>query len=64
MYQISKRLTMAGAFLGLAWRFLLIQQSTKAANKVQAATPTTQKIINQNNKIEANGRVLVIQKWK
>ena len=21
MYQISKRLTMAGAFLGLAWRF-------------------------------------------
>ena len=64
MYQISKRLTMAGAFLGLAWRFLLIQQSTKTVNTLQAATPTTQKIINQNNKIEANGRVLVIQKWK
>ena len=55
---------MAGAFLGLAWRFLLIQQSTKTVNTLQAATPTTQKIINQNNKIEANGRVLVIQKWK
>lgn len=55
---------MAGAFLGLAWRFLLPQESTKAANTSQTATPTTQKIINQNNKIEANGRVLVIQKWK
>ena len=64
MYQISKRLTMAGAFLGLAWSFLLPQESTKAANTSQTATPTTQKIINQNNKIEANGRVLVIQKWK
>lgn len=55
---------MAGAFLGLAWRFLLPQESTKAANTLQTYTPTTQKIINQNNKIEANGRVLVIQKWK
>ena len=64
MYQISKRLTMVGAFLGLAWRFLLPQQSTKAANTLQTDTPTTQKIINQDNKIEANGRVLVIQKWK
>ena len=64
MYQISKRLTMVGVFLGLAWRFLLPQQSTKEANTLQTDTPTTQKIINQNNKIEANGRVLVIQKWK
>ena len=64
MYQISERLTMVGAFLGLSWRFLLPQQSTKAANTSQTATPTTQKIINQNNKIEANGRILVIQKWK
>lgn len=64
MYQISKRLTMVGAFLGLAWRFLLPQESTKAANTLQTDTPTTQKIINQNNKIESNGRVLVIQKWK
>ncbi|MCX0279258.1 hypothetical protein [Bombilactobacillus mellis] len=64
MYQISKRLTMVGAFLGLAWRILLPQESTKAANTLQTDTPTTQKIINQNNKIEANGRVLVIQKWK
>ena len=64
MYQISKRLTTAGAFLSLACGFLLTQQPTKAATTSQAATPTTQKIINQNNKIEANGRVLVIQKWK
>ena len=53
---------MAGAFLGLAWRFLLPQESTKAANTSQTATPTTQKIINQDNKIEANGRILVTQK--
>lgn len=64
MYQISKRLTMVGAFLGLAWRFLLPQESTKAANTSQTATPTTQKIINQNNDMVANGRILVIQKWK
>ncbi|MFD0728076.1 hypothetical protein [Bombilactobacillus mellis] len=42
MYQISKRLTMVGAFLGLAWRFLLPQESTKAANTSQATTPITQ----------------------
>lgn len=60
MYQISKHLTMVGAFLGLAWRFLLLQQSTKAAN----TTPTTQKVINQDNDMAANGRILVIQKWK
>ena len=64
MYQISKCLTMVGAFLGLAWRFLLPQESTKAANTLQTATPTTQKIINQNNDMVANGRILVIQKWK
>ena len=62
MYQISKRLTIAGSFLGLAWRFLLPQESTRAANTLQTATPTTQKIINQNNKIEPNGRILVTQK--
>lgn len=59
MYQISKRLTMAGAFLGLAWRFLLPQASTKAANTSQTAT---QKVINQDNDMVANGRVLVTQK--
>ena len=62
MYQISKRLTMVGAFLGLAGRFLLPQQSTKAANTSQTATPTTQKIINQNNDMVANGRIMVTQK--
>ena len=55
---------MAGTFLGLAWRLLLPQESTKSANTLQTATPTTQKIINQNNKIEPNRRILVIQKWK
>ena len=64
MYQISKRLTMAGVFLGLAWRFLLPQESTEAANTLQTATPATQKVINQDNDMAANGRILVIQKWK
>lgn len=64
MYQISKRLTMAGDFLVLAWRSLLPQESTKAANTSQTATPTTQKVINQDNDMAANGRILVIQKWK
>lgn len=41
MYQISKRLTMAGDFLVLAWRSLLPQESTKAANTLQTATPKT-----------------------
>lgn len=50
---------MAGAFLGLAWRFLLPQASTKAANTSQTAT---QKVINQDNDMVANGRVLVTQK--
>ena len=62
MYQISKRLTIAGSFLGLAWRFLLPQESTRAANTLQTATPTTQKIINQNNDMVANGRIMVTQK--
>ena len=53
---------MAGAFLGLAWGFLLPQASTKAANTSQTATPTTQKVINQDNDMVANGRVLVTQK--
>ena len=53
---------MAGAFLGLAWSFLLPQESTKAANTSQTATPTTQKIINQNNDMVANGRIMVTQK--
>lgn len=53
---------MAGAFLGLAWRFFLPQQSTKAANTSQTATPTTQKVINQDNDMVDNGRVLVTQK--
>lgn len=42
MYQISKRLTIAGAFLSLACGFLISQQPTKAATTSQAAIPTTQ----------------------
>ena len=42
MYQISNRLTIAGAFLCLACGFLLTQQPTKAATTSQAVTPTTQ----------------------
>ena len=41
MYQISKLLTIAGAFLILACGFLLTQQLTKAATTSQEATPTT-----------------------
>ena len=49
MYQISKRLTTAGAFLSLACGFLLTQQPTKAATTSQAATPTTQVVKADSN---------------
>ena len=52
MYQISKRLTMAGALLGLAYSFLLTQQPTKAANTPQAATPTTQVVKADSNVLD------------
>ena len=49
MYQISKRLTIAGAFLSLACGFLLTQQPTKAATTPQTATPTTQVVKADSN---------------
>ena len=52
MYQISKRLTMAGAFLGLACGFLLTQQPTKAATTSQAATPITQVVKADSNVLD------------
>ena len=52
MYQISKRLTMAGAFLSLACGFLLTQQPTKAATTSQKATPTTQVVKANSNVIK------------
>ena len=52
MYQISKRLTMAWAFLGLACGFLLTQQPTKAATTSQAATPTTQVVKADSNVLD------------
>ena len=52
MYQISKRLTMAGAFLGLACGFLLTQQPTKAATTSQAAIPTTQVVKVDSNVLD------------
>ena len=52
MYQISKRLTTAGAFLGLACGFLLTQQPTKAATTSQKATPTTQVVKANSNVIK------------
>ena len=52
MYQISKRLTMAGAFLSLACGFLLTQQPTKAATTSQAATPTTQVVKADSNVLD------------
>ena len=52
MYQISKRLTMAGAFLILACGFLLTQQPTKAATTSQAATPTTQVVKADSNVLD------------
>ena len=52
MYQISKRLTMAGAFLSLACGFLLTQQPTKAATTSQAATPTKQVVKANSNVIK------------
>ena len=52
MYQISKRLTMAGAFLSLACGFLLTQQPTKAATTSQAAIPTTQVVKANSNVIK------------
>ena len=56
MYQISKRLTIAGAFLGLACGFLLTQQPTKAATTPQEATPTTQVVKANSNVLDQNGR--------
>ena len=52
MYQISKRLTTAGAFLSLACGFLLTQQPTKAATTSQAATPTTQVVKVDSNVLD------------
>ena len=52
MYQISKSLTMAGAFLGLSCGFLLTQQPTKAATTSQAAIPTTQVVKAEPDVIE------------
>ena len=52
MYQISKRLTIAGAFLSLACGFLLTQQPTKAATTPQAATPTTQVVKADSNVLD------------
>ena len=52
MYQTSKRLTTAGAFLSLACGFLLTQQPTKAANTPQAATPTTQVVKADSNVLD------------
>ena len=52
MYQISKRLTIAGAFLSLACGFLLTQQPTKAATTSQAAIPTTQVVKANSNVIK------------
>ena len=52
MYQISKRLTMAGAFLSLACGFLLTQQPTKAATTSQATTPTTQVVKVDSNVLD------------
>ena len=52
MYQISKRLTTAGAFLSLACGFLLTQQPTKAATMSQAATPTTQVVKADSNVLD------------
>ena len=52
MYQISKRLTIAGAFLSLACGFLLTQQPTKAATTSQKATPTTQVVKANSNVIK------------
>ena len=49
MYQISKRLTITGAFLSLACGFLLTQQPTKAATTPQTATPTTQVVKADSN---------------
>lgn len=52
MYQMSKRLTMAGIFLGLASSFLLTQQLTKAATTSQAAIPTTQVVKANSNVLD------------
>lgn len=52
MYKISKRLTMAEAFLSLACGFLLTQQPTKAATTSHAATPTTQVVKVDSNVLD------------
>ena len=52
MYQISKRLTIAGAFLGLACGFLLTQQPIKAATTPQEAISTTQVVKADSNVLD------------
>ena len=52
MDQISKRLTIAGAFLSLVCGFLLTQQPAKAANTSQEATPTTQVVKANSNVLD------------
>ena len=52
MYQISKRLTTAGAFLSLACGFLLTQHPTKAATTSQEAIPTKQVVKANSNVIK------------
>ena len=52
MYQISKRLNIAGAFLSLACGFLLTQQPTKAATTSHAVTPTTQVVKADSNVLD------------
>ena len=52
MYQISKRLTIAGAFLSLACGFLFTQQPTKAATTSQEAIPTKQVVKTNSNVLD------------
>ena len=52
MCQISKRLTIAGAFLGLACGFLLTQQPIKAATTPQEAISTTQVVKANSNVLD------------
>ena len=54
MYQISKLLTTAVAFLGLSCGFLLTQQPTKAATTSQAAISTTQ-VVKANSNVIGQG---------
>ena len=52
MYQISKRLTIAGVFLSLACGFLFTQQPTKAATTSQEAIPTKQVVKTNSNVLD------------